>query len=220
MKAAAAIFLNEIKIELRSLQGLVASGMISLVLLFALRFTLSSEDIDQAQLAPGILWSAVIFSGMGLLSNTSIKANERGTIDFMRMIPVPKSTIFFGKVLGNSFLLLIEVLLIFILYSLLFTNPFGTDWDKALLALILGSLGMSIVTTIVSQLASKIPGAWMATILITIPILLFTVIEASVRAMATLSDSTLDDYNNVIIFILLYNLSFLAAGIWISEFSD
>ena len=98
MKAAAAIFLNEIKIELRSLQGLVASGMISLVLLFALRFTLSSEDIDQAQLAPGILWSAVIFSGMGLLSNTSIKANERGTIDFMRMIPVPKSTIFFGKV--------------------------------------------------------------------------------------------------------------------------
>ena len=66
MKAAAAIFLNEIKIEFRSLQGLVASGMISLVLLFALRFTLSSEDIDQAQLAPGILWSAVIFSGMGL----------------------------------------------------------------------------------------------------------------------------------------------------------
>ena len=109
---------------------------------------------------------------------------------------------------------------ILILYSLLFTNPFGTDWDKALLALILGSLGMSIVTTIVSQLASKIPGAWMVTILITIPILLFTVIEASVRAMATLSDSTLDDYNNVIMFILLYNLSFLAAGIWISEFSD
>ena len=112
------------------------------------------------------------------------------------------------------------IILIFILYSLLFTNPFGTDWDKALLALILGSLGMSIVTTIVSQLASKIPGAWMATILITIPILLFTVIEASVRAMATLSDSTLDDYNIVIMFILLYNLSFLAAGIWISEFSD
>lgn len=220
MKPAVAIFLNEIKIEFRSLQGLVASGMISLVLLFALRFTLSSEDIDQAKLAPGILWSAVIFSGMGLLSHNSIKAKERGTIDFMRMIPVSKSTIFFGKVLGNSFLLFIEVLLIFILYSLLFTNPFGNDWDKALLALILGSLGMSIVTTLVSQAASKVPGAWMATILLTIPILLFTVIEASVRAMATLSDSGLDDYNNAILFLLLYNISFFAAGIWISELSD
>ena len=65
MKPATAIFLNEIKIEMRSLQGLVASGMISLVLLFALRFTLSSEDIDQAKLAPGILWSAVIFFWYG-----------------------------------------------------------------------------------------------------------------------------------------------------------
>ena len=73
MSPLTALVRKELRVELRSLQGTVAAGMLMLALLLLLRFTLTNDEIAQARLAPAIIWSVLLFAGLGLLTHTALR---------------------------------------------------------------------------------------------------------------------------------------------------
>ncbi|MEC8877971.1 MAG: hypothetical protein VX554_02185, partial [Candidatus Thermoplasmatota archaeon] len=128
-------------------------------------------------------------------------------------------TLFLGVWAGNLVLLSGLTLLAFGFYILLFGNGFGANWAPALTVLLLSVVGVSAAGTLTTQAAAPLPGAWMLGTLLAIPLLLFTVVEASLRALQAL---LLDDSGVVtaVTLLLLYNLAFLAGGAWLSELAD
>jgi|TARA_B100000809_G_C15107108_1_gene519152 heme exporter protein B len=215
----AALVRKEVRVELRSLQGTVAAAMLVLALLLLLRFTLTNDEIARARLAPAILWSVLLFAGLGLLTHTALREGDRGTGEMLRLAPLPRATLFLGAWAGNLLLLSGLTLLAFGFYILLFENSFGSAWPSALAILLLSAVGVSAAGTLTTQAAAPLPGAWMLGTLLAIPLLLFTVVEASLRALQAL---LLDDAGiaTALTLLLLYDLAFLAGGAWLSELAD
>ena len=67
--------------------------------------------------------------------------------------------------------------------------------------------------------ATPMYGGWMLTSLFSIPILLFTVIEAAIRCTDSLITGS-SDFSLAFMLLVLYNAVFVTGGAWLSEISE
>ena len=83
----------------------------------------------------------------------------------------------------------------------------------------MGCLGIAAVGTLAASTATPLHGGWMITSLFSIPILLFTVIEAAIRCTDSLISGS-SDFELAFMLLVLYNAVFVFGGAWLSEISD
>ena len=168
---------KELKVEFRSLQGLVASAMLSFMILMSLRFSVTDSIILQNS---GILWASILLTGLGLVTHISTRESERGTVDLLKLAPITRYQLFLGRMVGSLVLLWILSTITLVIYVILFGNPFAENLLLAYLIVLIGCIGLSAVGTLAASSATPLHGGWLITSLFAIPILLFTVIEAAI----------------------------------------
>jgi len=207
---------KEMKVEFRSLQGIVASAMLSFMILMSFKFSMS---LDSSFEGSGVLWSSILLTGLGLITHISTRESERGTFELLKLSPISRYQLFLGRMAGSLVLLWILSTIITIIYVVLFENQFGDNFLLSYLVVLVGCIGIAAVGTLAASTATPLHGGWMITSLFSIPILLFTVIEASIRA----TDSLIlggSDFELAFMLLILYNLVFVTGGAWLSEISD
>ena len=207
---------KELKVEFRSLQGLVASAMLSFMILMSLRFSVTDSIILQNS---GILWASILLTGLGLVTHISTRESERGTVDLLKLAPITRYQLFLGRMVGSLVLLWILSTIILVIYVILFGNPFAENLLLAYLIVLIGCTGLSAVGTLAASSATPLHGGWMITSLFAIPILLFTVIEAAIRSMDSLITGS-SDFELAFMLLVMYNVAFVTGGAWLSEISD
>ncbi|MCS5649699.1 MAG: heme exporter protein CcmB [Dehalococcoidia bacterium] len=207
---------KELKVEFRSLQGLVASAMLSFMILMSLRFSVTDSIILQNS---GILWASILLTGLGLVTHISTRESERGTVDLLKLAPITRYQLFLGRMVGSLVLLWILSTIILVIYVILFGNPFAENLLLAYLIVLIGCIGLSAVGTLAASSATPLHGGWMITSLFAIPILLFTVIEAAIRSMDSLITGS-SDFELAFMLLVMYNVAFVTGGAWLSEISD
>ena len=207
---------KELRVEFRSLQGIVASAMLSFMILMSFKFSMS---LDSSFEGSGVLWSSILLTGLGLITHISTRESERGTFELLKLSPISRYQLFLGRMAGSLILLWILSTIITIIYVVLFENQFGDNFLLSYLVVLVGCVGIAAVGTLAASTATPLHGGWMITSLFSIPILLFTVIEASIRATDSLiSDSS--DFQLAFMLLILYNLVFVTGGAWLSEISE
>jgi len=207
---------KELKVEFRSLQGLVASAMLSFMILMSLRFSVIDSIILQNS---GILWASILLTGLGLVTHISTRESERGTVDLLKLAPITRYQLFLGRMVGSLVLLWILSTIILVIYVILFGNPFAENLLLAYLIVLIGCIGLSAVGTLAASSATPLHGGWMITSLFAIPILLFTVIEAAIRSTDSLISGS-SDFELAFMLLIMYNVAFVTGGAWLSEISD
>ncbi len=207
---------KELKVEFRSLQGLVASAMLSFMILMSLRFSVTDSIILQNS---GVLWASILLTGLSLVTHISTRETERGTMDLLKLAPISRYQLFLGRMFGSLFLLWILSTIILVTYVILFGNPFTGNLAMAYLVVLIGCTGLSAVGTLAAGSATPLHGGWMITSLFAIPILLFTVIEAAVRCTDSLITGS-SDFELAFTLLILYNAAFITGGAWLSELSN
>ena len=207
---------KELKVEFRSLQGLVASAMLSFMILMSLRFSVTDSIILQNS---GILWASILLTGLGLVTHISTRESERGTVDLLKLAPITRYQLFLGRMIGSLVLLWILSTIILVIYVILFGNPFAENLLLAYLIVLIGCTGLSAVGTLAASSATPLHGGWMITSLFAIPILLFTVIEAAIRSTDSLISGS-SDFELAFMLLIMYNVAFVTGGAWLSEISD
>jgi ABC-type transport system involved in cytochrome c biogenesis permease component len=207
---------KELKVEFRSLQGLVASAMLSFMILMSLRFSVTDSIILQNS---GILWASILLTGLGLVTHISTRESERGTVDLLKLAPITRYQLFLGRMVGSLVLLWILSTIILVIYVILFGNPFAENLLLAYLIVLIGCTGLSAVGTLAASSATPLHGGWMITSLFAIPILLFTVIEAAIRSTDSLISGS-SDFELAFMLLIMYNVAFVTGGAWLSEISD
>ena len=193
---------KELKVEFRSLQGLVASAMLSFMILMSLRFSVVDSIILQNS---GILWASILLTGLGLVTHISTRESERGTVDLLKLAPITRYQLFLGRMVGSLVLLWILSTITLVIYVILFGNPFAENLLLAYLIVLIGCTGLSAVGTLAASSA--------------IPILLFTVIEAAIRSTDSLITGS-SDFELAFMLLVMYNVAFVTGGAWLSEISD
>ena len=210
------IIKKELKVELRSLQGIVASSMLSFMILMSFKFSIVTNSLITGS---GILWASILLTGLGLITHISTREVERGTLDLLKLSPISRYQLFLGRMFGSLALLWVLSSIIFILYIVIFENQFGNDLFVAYFVVLVGCIGLSAVGTLAASTATPLHGGWMITSLFAIPILLFTVIEAAIRCTDSLISGS-SDFELAFILLILYNTVFAFGGAWLTEISD
>ena len=207
---------KELKVEFRTLQGIVPAALMSFMILMSLKFSITDSVVTEKS---GILWVSVLLTGLGLITHTATREIERRTIETLKLAPITRYQLFLGRTFGSMILLWILSTIIFILFLVLFENVFGDEWMLAYVVALVGCIGISAVGNLAASSMTPMYGGWMLTSLFAIPILLFTVIEVGIKCTDSLiTDSS--DFQIALTLLLLYNMVFVTGGAWLSEISQ
>ena len=167
----------------------------------------------------GLLWSSILITGLGIITHISTREVERGTIEIMKLSQISRYQLFLGRMLGYLCLLWILSTIVMAIHYVLFENPFTDDFLLAYLVVLVGCIGIAAVGTLAANSATPMYGGWMLTSLFSIPILLFTVIEAAIRCTDSLITGS-SDFGLAFMLLVLYNAVFVTGGAWLSEISE
>lgn len=151
--SAIAIFLKDVRSEIRTRYAVNALIMFVVVTLSVIMFSLVGETLTPAALS-GILWVIMFFTAMSGLSRSFVAEEERGTSLTLQLLS-RSSSIYLGKLFFNT--LLITLLDVFIVGLFLLVmeeyrilQP-GLFW----LVILLGGVGISAATTIIAAIIAK-----------------------------------------------------------------
>jgi heme exporter protein B len=156
----------------------------ALIVILVFSFSFDLRVAITSQVAPGVLWVAITFSGMLGLARSFVLERDQGCLDGLLLCPMDRSTLFLGKMLSNLvFMSLTQVLIVPLAFAL-----FNLAFDPRLpLILLLGILGFSAVGTLVSAMTVHAQARE-----VMLPILLFPVVIPVIIAAVKLTSGIVD----------------------------
>ncbi len=216
---AGRIAAKDLAIEWRSREILATSAFLAVVvvLVFSFAFVVGGTP-PSPPVTAGILWVAILISGMVGLGRTFDRERDGEAIRSLLLSPVPRPAIYLGKLAATIVLMLGVELLVTILGGLFFSAAVGAQAGRIALLLGLGTLGFAAVGCVFSAalLRSKSRDVLLSTLLypIVVPILI-----AGARGTAQLLDPTPDIDGAVFWtqFLLSVDVIFLIVGFWSFE---
>ena len=182
-RQAWALVAKDLLVEWRSKEVFSAMVLYVTVVLVVYNFAFEFRRDTVAALAPGVLWTAVIFAGLLGLGRTFAAEQDQGTLEGLLLCPVDRGLIFLGKLLASLlFMLLVEALIV-PLFVTLFDVPLSIPALVPLL--LLGSFGFAILGTLFAAMAAHTRARELLLPLLLLP-LVVPVVIAGVRGTQVL----------------------------------
>ncbi|MCX8063436.1 MAG: heme exporter protein CcmB [Anaerolineales bacterium] len=216
LRATLAVIAKDLAGELRSRELISAMLVFSLLVILIFNFALELDVKTRSTVTAGVLWVTFAFAGSLGLNRSMAMEKDRGCIDGLLLAPVDRSAIYFGKMIGNLFFMLLVEAIVLPLYSILYnTNLFQLGF---LGVVFLGSLGYVAVGTLLATMTVQT-----RTRDVLLPILLFPlaipVLIASVKAsMGYLQGIEMEAIRPWLNLLLVYDIVFIAVAFMVFDF--
>jgi heme exporter protein B len=189
---------------------------VSCVLVFSFAFVKEGRAVDDV--AAGILWIAIAFSGTLALGRTFERERYGDTLKALLLAPAPRAAIYVGKLVGVVLLLAVAELLLVPLVALLFSASLFAK--PLLLAALLatGTVGFSAVGTLFAAMLLRARSRD-----VLLPIMLYPstvpVMIAGVRGTAALLASPPDEPTATMWLTMLafFDVVFVTLSLWTFE---
>lgn len=203
------IALKDLKVEVRSKERLYAMMVFSILVMVIFNFAFDPGAEYIKEVAPGILWVALVFSATLGLNKTFASEKEQDCLQGLMLSPLDRSGIYFGKVLSNTLLSLIVAMLTLPFFAVFFNISLVKVFLPLTLVVVLATIGFIAVGTLFAAISVGVKRGEMI-----LPILLFPievpVIIAAVKATSMILDGgTLVDYSMWLKILVLFDIIFL-----------
>lgn len=209
---------KDIAVEVRSWE-LVATTLFfacSCVLVFA--FALIEEGTPVTDVAAGILWIAIAFSGTLALGRTFERERQTETLRALLLAPCDRPALYVGKLLGILLLMALTEAVLVPLVWLLFQAPVTAAPFRLAALLAAGTIGFAAVGTLFAAMLVRARSRD-----VMLPILLYPitvpVMIAGVRGTAALFEATpsLAIAEFWLGLILFFDVVFVTLALWTFE---
>jgi heme exporter protein B len=141
--------------ELRSKAVTVATLFFAAVVIVILAFALSSNRDLMTLAAPGVMWVALAFAGVISAAQSYQNELEENAYEQLLLYPLPRASIFLGKLLANwLYMTLLGVIIVPV--TALFFNVGLKNLPFLLLVIVLGTLGFALVATFYAALTANL----------------------------------------------------------------
>jgi heme exporter protein B len=202
-----AVAAKDVRAELRakeSFSTMAAFGLLA-VLVFGLAFDLRVPSAEMV--APGVVWVAILFTGVLGLNRTFGAEIDRGSLAALLLAPVDRSAIYFGKVLAHLlFLLATELIILPVVFVVLDVNIFH-PW--ILVGVLLGTIGYVSVGTLFGALTASTRARESMLPILLLPVMV-PVFVAGVGLTANVLDGReLADFQRWLLILGVYDLVFV-----------
>ena len=218
MGAVATIFRKELMVEYRNKQSIVTFVLLVLLILISFRFAFSDVGPEDTELAAPIIWTAIFLSGLHSLTPIYRREVEEGTKEGLLLAPVERQSIYLGKLAASMVVTLglagLSLLLFFVFFQ--FDYP-----DMLVLGVILalGIVGFVTLGTIMSAISANLSQAGVMLMVLSIPLLLFTVVLTAVSATSEIfAGGGLSDVESEGRLLVVFSLAYFAIGYILIDF--
>jgi len=217
---AARVAAKDLKIELRSREIIYTMAFFGALIVVIDAFVFPSNKPDVVALAaPGMLWVAIAFAGTIGLGRAFDRERENDTMRALLLAPIPRLSVFLGKAVAITVLVLsVAVVCVPLLALFLEADLFAAPAHLAL-ALVLGAIGFSIVGSVFSAMLLKVRSrdVLLPVILYPIMIPLFTAGTQATAALLRVGGPNIDRAWYWIGFLGIYDAAALVVSFWIYE---
>lgn len=214
--AIGAILKKDLATEFRNRELIISMGTFALLVILIFNFSLELNVRDRSTVTAGVLWVTFIFAGTLGLSRSMSLEKERGCLDGLLLMPIDRTAIYFGKMIGNLIFMLIVELLILPLYSIFYNeNLFNPG---LLLVLLLGSIGYVTVGTLIATMTVHTRTKEILFPILHLPIV-FPILLPAVRASTYfLQDYEMSFITPQINFLIAFDLIYISLAYMLFEF--
>jgi heme exporter protein B len=180
-----AIVWKDVLAELRTKEMFSSMLVFALLLIVIFNFSFDLRVEKIAEVTPGVLWVTFTFAGTLELNRALSSEIEEARIDGLLLAPMERSTIYFGKMLGNLlFMCATEAVMVPIFSAIFDLNLIQPEF---LLTVFLGTVGFAAVGTLLSAMAANTRARE-----VMLPVLLFPIVLPVVISAVKLTAGILD----------------------------
>ncbi|MEJ2356991.1 MAG: heme exporter protein CcmB [Deinococcales bacterium] len=156
LAAVLAIARKDLLQEARSRAVTVATLFFSAVTLVMMAFAMGQDAELLRRSAPGVLWVALAFAGVITAAQSFQSDLEEGAFDQLLLYPVPRASVFLGKLLANWLYLAVLGLIMTPVTLVLYGAHAGSDLWLLPVTLVLGTFGFAVVATFYAALTANL----------------------------------------------------------------
>lgn len=179
--------------ELRNRETFTVMLFFAVVVLFLFHFSLHPEGEDAMLVAPGLLWLAVMFTGVLGLGRSFQAERENDCLEQLLLMPGDRGNVYLGKLAGNTvFMLAVEILLI-PLFALFFALDLWGPLLPLLVVALLGTVGFAAIGTLFSALTANLRAREVLFPLLLFPLIVPVMIATVTATSTVLSGGTLSE---------------------------
>jgi heme exporter protein B len=213
--ATIAVLVKDLSIEIRSREIVLSTVLFAVLVVLLSAFAFDVSFLSTGGASAGVLWIAISFSGMLVLSRTFVREREFGVWTAMLMTPAPRAALYLGKMLGTLvFLFAMEIALI-PLIQLFFRAPLMQNIVSLLPILLLGTLGYAAVGTLFAAMTVRTRMRDLLLGVIVYP-LVAPILIAAVKATATvLVEGSLGEAMGYLKLLGAIDILFVVGGLWL-----
>jgi len=216
IRSALTIVWKDMIAEWRTKEMFSSMFVFILLVIVIFKFSFDLRVSNATLLVPGILWAALTFAGTLQLGRSASLEVEDGHVDGLLLAPVPRSSIYLGKALGNLMFMSITELIMLPIFSALFNlNLFR---PLILLAVFLGTVGFASVGTLLSTMAAHSRAREVMLPVLLFPIVLPVVIAAVKLTAGVLDGAAWQELTVWVRFLIAFDIVFLVVSLMTFRF--
>ena len=216
LRAALTIYAKDVRLELRTRETLFSVLAFAFVVAFIFTFAFEPSPQLIASIGPGIVWVAWIFTAVLGMNRTFLLEHERGTLDGLRLAPVPREALYLGKLLSVVTLLVAVEALMLPAFLVLYDLSLFNAWFIAIA--LVATVGIGAVGTLFSAIAVHTRAREVLLPMLFLPVALPLLIGAVSGARAALDGEGWDGVGGWLQLIVAFDIVFLVLSSLVFEY--
>jgi len=211
-----AIFWKDVLSEIRTKEIVTAVLVFALLVLVIFNFAFDAASGTTARIAPGILWVAFTFAGILGLNRVFAVEKENSSLAGLRLCPVDRMVIFWGKLAGSFTFMLVIAAVITPIFLVLFNLPLFLP--RLALIIVLATLGFTSVGTLFSALAMNIRARDIMLPILFLPLVVPVIIGAVETTTCVLAGGPWSDMLTWLEIMIAFDIIYLVVATLMFEF--
>jgi heme exporter protein B len=212
-----AIVWKDLTAERRTKANFNAVVFLAALILLLFGFALGPDQDALRNVAGGVLWLTVLFSGVLSFNRSYEQELENGALEMLLLYPGDRRSIFIGKLLANlTFVLLVEVIMI-PLAAVLYDIPIWEVIVPLSVVLLLGTIGFVTLGTFYAAMASRLRAREVLLPLLLFPMLIPLLISAVQATGAILSGDLLGLSGDWLRVLVVFDIVFFVGALFAFE---
>jgi heme exporter protein B len=187
LRGARLLALKDLRIELRTRDVLSSVGLFALLIVVVASFSFPTTGEHRELVAAGLLWMAFLFAMLLGIGRSVAIEHEDACVDGLVTSPIPRESIYLGKVLSNlAFVGAAQLVILPLAVALLQLTPGRGVW-LLLVTVALGTVALVALATLLSTIAvnTRTREAILPVLVVPVAIpVLLAAIQASATALA------------------------------------
>lgn len=183
---AATIAAKDLRLESKTRDVLASVGLFALLVVVTASFSFPTSGDGREAVAAGVLWIAFLFAALLGMGRSMAIEKEEGCFEGLLVSPVPRESIFLGKLFANlGFTFAIELIVVPVFIVLMDLRVGGTS--LLVLSAFLGTVGIVVVGTLFASIAVNTRGREAILPLLVLPVSVPVMIAAVKSTQAALT---------------------------------